>query len=323
MDLWARPTAKVRGCLALWLLWFVSTSTARPGTAFDSNGTAVNNPSDAKIYCEKTKWQDVFWFFFTNYVLHALSVRSLPGENFFSSTVFKFCCLLVPYTGVRRGLCLVSRASNLAADDLQAAARANALCYVVRRPDWRPIDGDKLVGSLITGAQSSSTPVTDTPLPETKDVQRKDNKGSVDGLRLYIQDLYHPPEPSSAFDRFTRWLIKTHRFNDHEPNLGGALNSNTVKLQGSCRLAPGYGLSYVASNVKIYPRRGEPGSHSQFYRFNPFDSTTETTIASTHDVPRVLFSLAQTISGGWAIYKARGSQIDRYGFAAFGLTVVR
>lgn len=320
---WGRLTASARLRLRMWLLLLlVSGATARPATILSSNGTAVSNPSDARVYCEKTGWQDICWFFFSNYILHALSVRSLPGENFFSSTVFKFCCLLVPYTGVRRGLCLISRASNLATDDLQAAARANALCFVVRRPDWRPIDGDKVIGSTLTErAQGSSRPSPDTSLYEKKDPRGKDNSQAVEELRLYVKDLYNPPEPSSLFDRFTKWLIATHRFKEHKPNLGGVVDLDAVKLQGYCRLVPGYGLSYVPSNMKIYPRQARPESHSRFYRFNPFDSTTETKIASTHDVPRILFSLVQTISGGWALYKARGSQIDRYGFASFGLTV--
>ena len=136
----------------VWLLLFALQAKfglARPGTTLTSNATTVEDVNHAKLYCDKTKWQDVFWFFFTNYILHALSVRSLPGENFFSSTVFKFCCLLVPYTGVRRGLCLISRASNLASNDLQAAARANALCFITRRPDWRPTDGDRVPGKFL------------------------------------------------------------------------------------------------------------------------------------------------------------------------------
>ena len=318
MASWHPWIVHARICVTLWLfVFFAASGRARPGTALNSNGTAVENPSNAKLYCEKTKARDVLWFFFTNYVLHALSVRSLPGENFFSSTVFKFCCLLVPYTGVRRGLCLISRASNLAADDLQAAARANALCFVVRRPDWRPLDGDTVVGNALTEkSQEASTPL------QRDEKECKVGQEHTDELRLYVKDLYLPPSPSSRFDRFTKWLIETHRFKDHEPNRGGALDLDTVKLQGYCKLAPGYGLSYVPSDVRVFPRQADPQPHSRLYRFNPFDSTRETKIASTHDVPRILFSLVQTVSGGWAIYKARGSQIDRYGFAAFGLTVV-
>ena len=309
----------------IWLLLFALQAKlgfARPGTTVAINGTTIKDNNDAKLYCDKTKWQDVFWFFFTNYILHALSVRSLPGENFFSSTVFKFCCLLVPYTGVRRGLCLISRASNLASNDLQAAARANALCFITRRPDWRPTDGDRVPGKfLVQDDTEEKGSCTEKPCEESSspcDSQSAQPKG----LHLHIEDLYKPTAPSSSLARFTRWLIDTHRFKDHEPNRGGAVDLNTVKLQGRCDLAAGYGLSYIPSNVKVYPRQPSSESHGQLYRFNPFDTTKETKIASTHDVPRILFSLVQTVSGGYAIYKARGSQIDRYGFAAFGLTVI-
>ena len=313
--------ARARLLICLPLLIFAITTSARPGTALNQNGTIADDADDAKLYCDKTKWHDVFWFFFTNYILHALSVRSLPGETFFSSTVFKFCCLLVPYTGVRRGLCLISRASNLSSDDLQAAARANALCFIVRRPDWRPIDGDNAIGHLVVDGDNSSLEkaLRGDAKPQWKHLPEKP---AFEGLHLHVKDLYRPSVSPSTFDRFTRWLIETHRFKDHEPNLGGAVDLNTVKLQGYCKLAPGFGVAYVPSDIKVYPRQEPNGNHRPFYRFNPFDATNETKIASTHDVPRILFSLVQTISGGYAIYKARGSQIDHYGFAAFGLTVV-
>ena len=47
----------------------------------------------------------------------------------------------------------------------------------------------------------------------------------------------------------------------------------------------------------------------------------EIRLASTHDVPRILFLIIQTISGAYSLYKAQGSQIERYGYAALGLAV--
>ena len=71
---------------------------ARPASSA-ANSTLDSTAGNPELHCEKTTWYDVCWFFFTNYLLHALSVRSLPGENIWSATVFKLCCLLVPYTG--------------------------------------------------------------------------------------------------------------------------------------------------------------------------------------------------------------------------------
>jgi hypothetical protein len=45
-------------------------------------------------------------------------------------------------------------------------------------------------------------------------------------------------------------------------------------------------------------------------------------LACSYNVPKLLVSLAQAVWASITIYRARGDQIDRYGYAAFGLTVV-
>jgi hypothetical protein len=44
-------------------------------------------------------------------------------------------------------------------------------------------------------------------------------------------------------------------------------------------------------------------------------------LASSYNVPKLLISFAQAIWATITIYRARGDQIDQYGYAAFGLTV--
>jgi hypothetical protein len=48
----------------------------------------------------------------------------------------------------------------------------------------------------------------------------------------------------------------------------------------------------------------------------------QTRLVSSYAIPRILLSLAQTVSGGYQLYKAQGSQISQYGYAAYGLTVI-
>lgn len=303
---------------------------AQPASSL-SNSTSASNITEAggtQLYCEKTTWYDVCWFFFTNYLLHALSVRSLPGENAYSSTVFKLCCLLVPYTGVRRGLSLISRASSLTRDDLQAAARAGALCMVVRKPDWRPENGQVIHGCGIRDAveeqssegtrasvdeeNSRSCRVSDIEKLGSRTSNCDSGRNNPNEVALHVTDPFNPPASSSLLDKLSRVLVLTDRFNTDMPSTS-PVDHESIKIHGLCNLAPGYGLSYLSPKVKVYarhnPQVGEQGIKS-------------TKLASTHDIPRILFSLIQTVSGGYSLYKARGSQIDRYGFAAFGLTVL-
>lgn len=326
-----------------------------------TNATAAPASSNSHIHCEPTNWYDICWFVFSNYVLHALSIRSLPGENIYSSTAFKFCCLLVPYTGLRRGLCLISRASNLAGDDLQGAARANALCMVIRTRNWMPKDGDTINGCRVEMKSTDDARIASSALVQkdghcisttntmaSENISRTDTSNEpgisielesmssrerqlsnaipreANALKPRIDDLYTRSPCQSWIDKVSRAIIETHRFRCLSLH-NNIIDHKNVKIQGACLLSPGYALSYVPSDMKVYPcisPRPASAASSSRSTSREVREPPRTHIASAHDFPRILFSLTQTISGGVSLYKARGSQIDRYGFAAFGLTVV-
>ncbi|KAL8949949.1 MAG: hypothetical protein Q9222_003981 [Ikaeria aurantiellina] len=314
----------------------------------NDNGTITEEGDGSQVWCQPTHWYDILWFFFANFLLHALSVRSLPGENAFSSTVFKFCCLLIPYTGVRRGLCLIYRAGNLANNDLQAAARANALCMVIRAPDWRPRDGQIVEGCTFEEPpkkpakscwwkwKKKSNPQHGVSVPGLNEKAvieelcpvRSATENSVQAHRLLngsevmlkTKDLYMPSLPRNRIEYLTRYLIESNRFRSQPPTVNKVDHLN-VKIHGVCQLAPGYALSYIPEDVKIFSHIKHLRSLS-ISRLLGLNHAPQIKLASTHDVPRILFSIIQTVSGAYSLYKARGSQIDRYGYAAFGLTVL-
>lgn len=326
-----------------------------------TNATVTVDENDSRLYCEKTNRYDICWFAFSNYALHALSVRSLPGENTYSTTAFKLCCLLIPYTGLRRGLCLLSRASNFAENDLQCAARANALCMIIRTAEWRPRDGDTIAGCRIDivdsvgddaflrkkqsgilqrmrtfetmksmkSAKSNKSAGKDASVG-VETLQRSDSIVVRNAwryrnhLKLEIKDLYHRPPCQNIIEKIARVSIETYRFSTQNPT-DATVNHEHIKLQGFCDLAPGYALCYIPADMKVYPRHtaGVTGWASDAIDKTPrSEKSLETHIASAHNVPRVIFSIGQTVSGGYALYKARGPQIEQYGFAAFGLTVI-
>lgn len=314
------------------------------------NASLTKENDGTEVWCQPAQWYDILWFIFTNFVLHALSVRSLPGERSFTSIVFKFCCFLVPYTGVRRGLCLILRASNFASNDLQSAARANALCMVIRSPAWRPKDGQIVEGCTIekhvpsgekkgcgskewlrwlwpiswkVGTNKSARgSLSDTFSSDHEDTGDTLALQSIDSSEVTLRttDLYQPPVPRNKVDKLTRVLIESYRFKSQRPT-ANMVDHDNVKIHGICQLAPGYALTYVPEDMKIYSGVKHRRTLS-VSRLLGMDHTPDIKLASTHDVPRILFSLLQTISGGYALFKARGSQIERFGFAAFGLTVL-
>ena len=330
---------------SITLVFFLTRpSHARPSVS--GNDTISDDLPASVIVCTPTYWYDVVWFYFANYLLHALSVRSLPGENLFSSIVFKLSCLLIPYTGLRRGLCLIARAANLTHDDLQAAARANALCMVVRAADWKPEDGEVTHGCRFEKTEGSSRssrsenvkkeahqkelPLTSVNIEEAATSSTTSTRGDTPGaLTFNITNSYTPPPAFGVLDRIYRIFVQTHRFANHTPSKGLRLDPDCVKVHGFCKLSPGYALSYVPEDMKVCPRyvnEGHPNVRSAIRTRNLAALMTalwsDTKVATSHSAPRILFSLMQTISGGFSLYRAQGSQIERYGFAAFGLTVL-
>ena len=338
---WSRSCAVNALAFSLLITTVNSWPTATSGNSV--NTTSLGNDGKQPEYiCVSTNWYDVAWFIFANYLLHALSVRSLPGENGFSSTVFKLCCFLVPFTGLRRGLNLISAASNFAPNDLQAAARAKALCMVIRNPDWRPRDGDEIEGCEVELDKIRGEVVKETPHEEARDPEKKDpldlvvaeasqsepnSPADSNSVNVHIRDPYVPPKPRNLLERCFRIVVQSYRFRPQAPSeASNRVVQGDVKIHGLCTLPDGYGLVYVPEDIKVFPRmpaRGLVfGGDSVFTRYINAWRTSDTKVASTHDIPRILFSIVQTISGGYSLYRAQGSQIERYGWGAYGLTVL-
>ena len=334
------------------------------------NGTIADALPGNQVVCSSTNWYDLVWFYFANYILHALSVRALPGENQFTSLAFKLVCLLIPYTGLRRGLCLVARASNLTRHDLQAAARANALCMVIRGDNWRPRNEDEIEGCTLekvaataqterTATSSASSSGDDPEKKQEADthVQESEVKGSrtwsfkvgksktAETLRsvasrlsaeeaetsiaFRLKDSYEPPTDRTFIDKLYRWFVETYKFGRKSLSVSLRLDPDYVKVHGLCNLAPGYELIYVPADIKVTSRSKETPRPPLLESIKSKDLRkviqsvrSQTRLSSSQSLPRLLFSIVQIVSGAWSLYRAQGLQIERFGFAAYGLTVL-
>ena len=106
----------------------------------------VTNHGDPNLFCTPTKWTDIVVFFFGNYVAHATTVVTYPGEPGFSVLASTVLGLIYPITGALRGLTAIFRHAAFKKDPREKALQAGALCMVVRLPEWRPVPGEKLEG---------------------------------------------------------------------------------------------------------------------------------------------------------------------------------
>lgn len=97
-----------------------------------------------KRACEPISWRRIAIFYFANYVAHAVTLYTFPGESTFSIVHNILVALFVPTAGVARGLNAIFRHAILRKrSELGRAARAGALCMVVRSPYWVPRGDDR------------------------------------------------------------------------------------------------------------------------------------------------------------------------------------
>ena len=75
-----------------------------------------------------------------------------------------------------------------------------------------------------------------------------------------------------------------------------------------CKLPRGYSLTWLSSNAKIIS--------------DVTDKPGEIELCSSYNIPKAIVAIVQTIFASITLYRTRGDQIQRYGYAAFGLTVL-
>ena len=111
----------------------------------------TSNQGDPHLLCTPAQWTDILLFLLGNFVAHAFTVVSKPGEPFRDLAFRTFVALLFPHFGMKDGLRAIFRHACTVSDQLQRACRAKALCMVVRSQKWRPQVNDIIQGIKFTG----------------------------------------------------------------------------------------------------------------------------------------------------------------------------
>ena len=112
-----------------------------------SNGTASSDSQESNVVCKATSWTDLLVFYGVNYLAHAATMKTLPGESVFEKAFTMAYTLLLPATSVFKAASAIRRiAIKNGRSELRGAARAGALCTVIRSETWKPHGGDRVVG---------------------------------------------------------------------------------------------------------------------------------------------------------------------------------
>ncbi|KAH0541756.1 hypothetical protein FGG08_003778 [Glutinoglossum americanum] len=263
---------------------------------------------NCNLLCRRASWIDVLVFFLGNYVAHAATVVSRPSQSVLSNVFNIMIALLFPGGGVRNGVEAILTLAKFAPTDLQVAARAGALCTVIKRiPD-------------------------DVPAPSASGTTEADRPAKGGGVEIEIQQTQGEHARDCGNNNID---LETPTPKAHEPGQE-EVRSRTeplplvaAKIHGRCRLPDGYDLvevpdtaTFIDDDKAAQPALSRPQRlwrwATAMFRAKP---EPRTTVCCSYNFIKILVSIAQLLFTISTLYRTRGDQLDLYGYAAFGLTV--
>ncbi|KAK3326180.1 putative pogo transposable element [Apodospora peruviana] len=273
----------------LCALLLVSSARAQENSTSDDAQCAINIPGfihhgNCDLLCRPATWTDIIVFYLGNYVAHAATVTSRPGQNTLSTIFTIIVALLFPGGGVRKGVAAIFSLAKFGATDLQVAARAGALCAVVKAP----AGGDE-------------------PQMLDQNVERPINLNSPEVPGATVERPVNGDEPAPPAELRPKQ---------------GTISLLQTKIHGLCRLPEGYDLMVVprtATFEELVPPK--PSLGQRLSSWSRADDTPRLNIACSYNFVKILVSLAQLLFAISTLYRTRGDQIELFGYAAFGLTV--
>lgn len=188
------------------------------------------------LLCTPTKWSDIMIFYLANYAAHAATTRSLPGEKNWGTMMAVLAALFFPAAGAFRGILGITSLAVFGKSDLEKAAKAGALCMIVRGPDWEPRNGDTLENTLLClpaqpTERDSSSPEKTLPILSSQ-------KDAILGINT--------TEPEA---RNSRLMMYDPPWNFTDLMYGDDLNESEYLIHGNYQLPPGYRISLVPRNA--------------------------------------------------------------------------
>ena len=205
--------------------------------------------------------------------------------------------ILSPTYGVIRAFNFIVRLPLLTAkNDLEVAARSGALCMLVRSSSWKPQKGDNIRNALIKDPKTNTSPRYVPTYSYPRPIKLTNVRLSYQRTASAALSIYKPP-----------WLNDMTRFWSYTDTSPVQAESR-IELRvvfGLNELPVQYEFAFVPRNTKI---------------LGLVDSTPK--LSSSSNLARGTVALLQLLYTSFTIYRTNGDQVNRYGFAAPGLTVL-
>ncbi|TGO86197.1 hypothetical protein BPOR_0325g00060 [Botrytis porri] len=236
----------------------------------------------------------VIIFFATNYLAHAATVKSSPGDDSLLQGCNALLALFFPMSGLLRALNAIVRLPILARNELEKACRAGALCMVVRAPHWRPKPGQKFSVGVV--------------LEDDRDVEDTDPEGqSGRDSSQTIKANMITYLPSYAREQSSTWI--------HFDSVWArsCVNLRLSRVHGTYDLPEGYEFAIVPRNTFLI---------SQVASDTHGDPRLSSEISASYSVLKAVASLIQVVAAFTTLLSNRPDLISRWGYASYHLTVI-
>jgi hypothetical protein len=244
----------------------------------------TSNHGTPGLLCTPTKWTDVALFFLLNYVAHAATVLTQPGERSDDYIVSVVGCLMFPVLGLYRGIeAIFSGAVFVKKDDLRKAARSGALCMVVRGNDWRPVHGEEVENAMFRCKRDE--PKLAITAESNMAYSWESGSTVADGAPLHVL-VYSAPWINSKF--------------------GCPIYVSRQIVHGTYNLPHGYRLAIVPPDAQFSAATAQ---------------NTVIEVSATYNLVKALIALVQSGYALYTLYRSQGDQVEQFGYSAFGLTV--
>ncbi|KAK0612532.1 hypothetical protein B0T17DRAFT_564833 [Bombardia bombarda] len=292
----------------------------------------ANKRQDPNLQCSPATPWSVFLFFASNYLAHCATVKMYPGSSPANTLVATALALFVPSSGIVRAFHLISRNSwfKKQKSPLEKAAMAGALRMVVRDQSWEPQEGDcikpvKLSQSLVKSLSGNTDegPVLQdiSPPPPGAHEHAASQNNEIETTAVVApgskgDDMLERSQQRPVKKHLPTYTVAVGKTEDRWKMAFSPLSatihalSHKHMVHGEAFLPPGYSWAEVPGDAKV-----------SFASLRNTERSTQN-ISSNYNWAQSLVGIYQAGSAGLTLYRSRGDQIERYGYAAFGLTVI-
>ncbi|KAH8725619.1 hypothetical protein GQ44DRAFT_826426 [Phaeosphaeriaceae sp. PMI808] len=272
-----------------------------------SNSTATwSDHGISGLVCTPANASSIALFFLVNYAAHCVTVKLFPAETPKEIAIAIASALFFPSSGLSRAMDAIRRRTRLRKlSSIEKAAQAGALCMVVRTPEWQPRKGD-----IIRNIRSRSS-LSKTNRPNALSAQPTLEGNSTNTNQDPIATNYNLSTKRTVLCSkiFTPPWTKEFEFSC-EPF--ESILRRKCKIHGVYRLPEGYEFAYIPHDAILSPSG-----------INRSSSEAHINLVTSNSLMKTCLALLQTGYAMFSVYRARGDQIDLYGYAAPGLSVIQ